>query len=104
MSNARQLQAALSGNAGKDRLSRHEAPGLAPASDEAVATVPRPQPATGRPASREGKVNISGWFDPAYKRSLRMIQAATDKKLEPLLAEALNELFAKYDVPQVRED
>ncbi len=100
MTNARQLQAALSGNAGKDRLSRHEAP----ASDEAMPTAPRPQSAPSRPASREGKVNISGWFDPAYKRSLRMIQAATDKKLEPLLAEALNELFAKYDVPQVRED
>lgn len=100
MSNARQLQAALSGNAGKDRPARHEAPPPA----EGAASAPRSQPATGRPASREGKVNISGWFDPAYKRSLRMIQAATDKKLEPLLAEALNELFAKYDVPQVREE
>lgn len=63
-----------------------------------------PQSPASRPASREGKVNISGWFDPAYKRSLRMVQAVTDKKLEPLLAEALNDLFAKYDVPQVRGD
>ena len=30
--------------------------------------------------------------------------AVTDKKLEPLLAEALNDLFQKYDVPQIRED
>lgn len=59
---------------------------------------------TARPASREGKVNVSAWLDPAFKRSLRMVQAVTDKKLEPLLAEALNDLFQKYDVPQIRED
>lgn len=59
---------------------------------------------TARPASRKGKVNVSAWLDPAFKRSLRMVQAVTDKKLEPLLAEALNDLFQKYDVPQIRED
>lgn len=59
---------------------------------------------TQRPPSREGKINISGWLDPAYKRSLRMVQAVSDKKLESLLAEALNDLFAKYNVPQVRGD
>lgn len=59
---------------------------------------------TARPASREGKVNVSAWLDPAFKRSLRMVQAVTDKKLEPLLAEALNDLFQKYNVPQIRED
>lgn len=59
---------------------------------------------TARPASREGKVNVSAWLDPAFKRSLRMVQAVTDKKLEPLLAEALNDLFQKYDVPQIREN
>ena len=59
---------------------------------------------TGRAPSREGKINISAYLDPGYKRSLRMVQAVTDKKLEPLLAEALNDLFAKYDVPQVRAD
>lgn len=57
-----------------------------------------------RPPSREGKKNISGWFDPAYERSLLMVRAVTGKKGQDLLAEALNDLFAKYDVPQVRED
>ena len=59
---------------------------------------------TTRQASREGKVNVSAWLNPAFKRSLRMVQARTDKKLEPLMAEALNDLFQKYDVPQIRED
>lgn len=57
-----------------------------------------------KPPSREGKINVSAWLDPAYKRSLRMVQARTDKKIEPLMAEALNDLFQKYDVPQIRED
>lgn len=76
-----------------------------------TAPEPTPQPTieqsgsvTQRPPSREGKVNISAWLSPDFKRSLRMVQAVTDKKLEPLMAEALNELFAKYNVPQVREE
>jgi hypothetical protein len=33
-----------------------------------------------------------------------MVRAQTGKKAQQLLAEALNDLFAKYDVPQIRED
>ena len=88
------LQAALASSGGRKPMA--EAAG--------VATLEVPDIATSRAPSREGKVNISAYLDPAYKRSLRMVQAVTDKKLEPLLAEALNDLFAKYDVPQVRAD
>lgn len=58
----------------------------------------------GRPSSRAGKKNIGAWIDPAYERSLLMVRAATGKKSHQLLAEALNDLFAKYNVPQIRED
>lgn len=89
------LQAALSQNGGKRS-------GLDPVDQERTPDH-MTSPAT-RPASREGKVNISAWLNPDFKRSLRMVQAVTDKKLEVLMAEALNELFAKHNVPQIRED
>jgi len=51
--------------------------------------------------SRVGKVNVTGYFPPAVKSSFRMIQTAhPEKTIQDLLAEALNDLFAKYNVPQ----
>jgi hypothetical protein len=48
-----------------------------------------------------GKVNVTGYFAPAVKSSFRMIQTAhPEKTIQDLLAEALNDLFAKYNVPQ----
>jgi hypothetical protein len=62
-------------------------------------------PAGARAASakpyRVGRVNVTGYFDPAVKKSIRLIQAKhPDRTLQDLLAEALNDLFAKYNVPQ----
>jgi hypothetical protein len=54
-----------------------------------------------RQPSRVGKVAVTGYFVPAVKSSFRQIQAANpDKTMQELLAEALNDLFAKYNVPQ----
>lgn len=55
--------------------------------------------------SREGRVNVTGYFDPAVKQSIRMIQAKSRERLteQDLLAEALNDLFAKYHVPQTAD-
>lgn len=91
------LQTALSQSAGRKAVPETMPPQI---------EIPEGQGTNGaqRPPSREGKVNVSTWLDPSYKRSLRMVQAVTDKKLEPLLAEALNDLFAKYNVPQIRGD
>lgn len=50
---------------------------------------------------REGKVNITGYFAPAVKQSLRLVQAKHPAlTVQDLLAEALDDLFAKYNVPQ----
>lgn len=54
-----------------------------------------------RQANREGKVNVAAWMDPAFKRSLRLVQSRRQGTIQELLEEALNDLFAKYDVPQV---
>lgn len=95
------LQAALSANTGKAAP-----PPAAPVlvQERAALPEPKPEPAGQGRGYREGKVNISAYLSKEYRRSLRMVHAITDRNLETLMAEALNDLFAKYDVPQVRED
>lgn len=71
---------------------------------------PEPEPHAAKPRNaalrypqpgRVGKVNVTGYFVPAVKSSFRQIQVAhPDKTIQDLLAEALNDLFAKYNVPQ----
>lgn len=50
--------------------------------------------------SKTGKVNVTGYFDPEVKSSLRLIQAKSGKTIQDILAEALNDVFAKYNVPE----
>jgi hypothetical protein len=56
--------------------------------------------------SRRGKENIGAWLHPDFKKSLRLAQLRQDGKvyLDDLIAEALNDLFIKYDVPTVRHE
>ena len=56
-----------------------------------------------RKADRTGKKNISVWLDAAYNRSMLLVQASTGKNKQQLFAEALNDLFAKYNAPQIRD-
>ena len=51
-------------------------------------------------SSRVGKTNVTGYFPPEVKTSLRLVQARRPGTLQDILAEALNDLFAKYNVPQ----
>ena len=90
MSKLKSLQQALSTSSGK------------------AAAVAERQPAkqpivAGRPPSRVGQVNISAWMDGNFKASLRLVQARKggSATLQDLLAEALNDLFVKYDVPTI---
>lgn len=57
-----------------------------------------------RAPSREGKTNITAYLVPGFKSSLRLIQARNGASLQALVAEALNDLFAKYNVPTVKEE
>jgi len=60
--------------------------------------------APGTKPHRVGRVNVTGYFDPAVKQSLRLIQAKhPDRTVQDLLSEALNDLFSKYNVPQTAE-
>ena len=75
-----------------------------------VEGAPPEQPAAATAAvykapSRAGKLHISAWLSADYKTSLRAIQMKhPNKTLQELLSEALNELYAKYNVPVIREE
>lgn len=71
----------------------------APASKKAAAT----NNGSYKAPSREGRCHIAAVLPPAYKTSIRAVQMKQDKPLQHLLAEALNLLFEKYNVPTVSE-
>lgn len=70
----------------------------------ATATAPQDSPAGKTPNQRNGRVNITAYLPPDYKSSLRLIQARTGMQMQDIIAEALNDVFAKYDVPVIRGD
>ncbi len=47
--------------------------------------------------SRIGKRSVGGHFDPAVSRQLKVLAAELDRKVQDLVAEALNDLFRKYN-------
>jgi hypothetical protein len=65
---------------------------------EAESVIATPAP---RQANRQGKVNVAAWLHPDFKSSMRLVQARRPGSIQELMEEALNDLFAKYDVPQV---
>lgn len=67
-----------------------------------VARTPKPV-AAAKPPSRVGTRNIAANLSPAFKSSLRAIQVKHDRPVQHLIAEALNLLFEKYNVPTVSE-
>jgi len=48
---------------------------------------------------KPGEVNISAYFAPEVKSALRQVQAKTGKNIKACLAEALQLLFRKHNVP-----
>lgn len=52
-----------------------------------------------RQVHKEGEVNISAYFPADVKSGLRMVQSRNGKNVKDCLAEALLDLFIKYDVP-----
>jgi hypothetical protein len=45
--------------------------------------------------------NVTGYFPPAVKKQLRRITVEEDTTIQELLAEALNDLFAKRGMPEI---
>ncbi|WP_237482879.1 ribbon-helix-helix domain-containing protein [Lichenibacterium dinghuense] len=57
--------------------------------------------APGQPPSRQGKVAISAYFDPAVRKQLAILAVKEDRSQAALLAEALNLLFQQYGEPPI---
>lgn len=98
MSKMQNLQHALRQSTGKTIPSPEPVARITPAN------APAP-PASQKPSGREGQVNISAWLHADFKSSLRLVQARkgrTAAALQDLMAEALNDLFTKYDVPTIQ--
>jgi hypothetical protein len=97
MSKMQNLQSALERSTGRTTKPEPVAtpPVIAPVG-EGVKT------GSGRPPSRQGQFNLSSWQPLAFKSSLRLVQARKgNATIQDLMAEALNDLFIKYDVPTV---
>lgn len=52
-------------------------------------------------AGRESKTNVTAYFPLAVKKQLRLLAAEEDTTIQNLLAEALNDLFAKRGKPEI---
>ena len=81
------------------------------------ARAPAPAPEEAKPAtrpdnphyrpSREGMENLTGYFPPAVKHQMmelclqRRKETARKVTIQDLMAEALNDLFAKYGKPEI---
>ena len=86
--------------AGSTRIAGHShydaaLPVAGPASGDTAAASPAPQ------ASRAGTKAITGHFPPQVRYQLRLLAAEQDRKVEDMLAEALNRLFAAYNKPEI---
>jgi len=83
---------------------RERAQGPAPISSMPKIEVVPPAGETGggsKESSRVGKVMISAYMPKEVRSSFRLIQAKhPDRQMQDLMAEAFNDLFAKYNVPQ----
>ncbi len=101
MSKKPNMQAALMGQVATPAQAQ---PAAAPRAVEAANDAPAAK--NGRAPSRVGKKQIGAWLNPDFDRSLLLVMAksptGTDK--QTLIAEALNDLFSKYNVPTVRND
>lgn len=88
------LRQALKGrdNNAPPKPALQEVPAAAPST---TATDPHFRP------SRVGKTNVTGYFPSSVKKQLRILAADRDTTIQELLAEALNDLFAKHGRPEI---
>ena len=52
----------------------------------------------GTSKTREGKVQIQGFYPPAYRKTIKMLASREDTTVEALLQEGMDHLFKKYKI------
>jgi hypothetical protein len=88
------LAAALAEQAGSTRR-RPEPPPPPPAPERAEAPQPYRQP------GRDGTAPITAHFPKAVRKQLKALAVELDRTMHDLMAEALNDLFAKHSKPEI---
>ena len=53
------------------------------------------------PPSRQGKKTIAGHFDPEVSRQFKLLGAESDRSLQDMLSEAINDFFKKHGKPPI---
>ncbi|MBK5966413.1 hypothetical protein CCR95_20605 [Thiocystis minor] len=53
------------------------------------------------PPSRQGKKALTGYFDPAVLKQIKMMAAAEETTIQALMTEAINDLFKKHGKPHI---
>ena len=111
MSKMQSLQQALNSNANRKAVA--PAPEAKPKASNFNTSAPKStaKAKTPKQPSREGKEFTGAWLNSDFSASLRLVQLRRRRDehgkkiyLDDLMAEALNDLFRKYDVPTVRHD
>jgi hypothetical protein len=83
---------------------------IAEARPPSPAPAPAPEPpkaapaAAAKPSARAGKKHVGAHLNPAFTSNLLMAKARTGKKIETLIADALNELFRSLNLPVVEDE
>lgn len=71
---------------------------------------PAPEPpkaapvAAAKPSPRAGKKHVGAHLNPVFTANLLIAKARTGKKIETLIADALNELFRSLNLPVVEDE
>ncbi len=55
----------------------------------------------GTSKGRDGRVQVTGWFDPSYRATMKMLAAREGTTLESLMQEAMDMLFVKHKIDRV---
>jgi len=65
------------------------------------ATAEKPAASRQEKPARIGKKQLAGFFDPAVNRQLKQIALDEESTVQALLAEGINEVFAKRGKPPI---
>jgi antitoxin-like ribbon-helix-helix protein len=71
---------------------------------EARPAPPTREAAAPKPSPRAGKKHIGAHLNPAFTTNLLIAKARTGKKIETLIADALNDLFRSLNLPVVEDE
>lgn len=85
----------------KKAAGKPEQPKAAEPAPEIVERPSAPAEPAGPPPSRQGKVAISAYFDPAVRKQLAILAVKEERSQAALLAEALNLLFVQHGEPPI---